>query len=267
MEQIAARYGKSIAVWDVVNEPVERDPKVVEPKDYVYWSMKEAERLFPPQAVLMVNEANTPWAVGFRHETSHYYQLLQNLLLRNARVDAIGLQFHLNFFPEAVRKEAAAGRALGPLDMLRVLDLYSRLQRPIHITEISIPTLPEGAVGEREQARMVRSLYRMWFSHPGVEAITWWNLADGTAHGAKENSWRAGFLREDLSPKPSFQALDDLIHKEWWTQIKRNSGGESSLRLHGFYGDYNLSATLNGKTISRKLRLSKTGTNDFDIQF
>ena len=266
MEQIASRYGKSIPVWDVVNEAVERFPNVVEPKDYVFWSLQEAARLFPPEAVLMVNEANTPWSVNFRHEDSYYYLLLQNLLLRGARIDAIGLQFHLNYLPENLRKEMWAGKSLTPLDMLRVMDLYGQFKRPVHITEISIPTPPGGATGEQDQGIMVRNLYRLWFSHPAVEAITWWNLADGTAV-AKENSWRAGLLREDLSPKPAFQAVDDLIHKEWWTRLERNSGSASQMRLHGFYGAYEITAKWNGKSVRQQVQLSKTGTNQFELRF
>ncbi len=262
-EEISARYGKLVQWWDVVNEPLERPPHVILPKDYVYWAVKEAERVFPPQARLTVNEVTSHWA-NFRHETSPFYLLLQTLLLRGARVDAIGLQFHL--FSEQLHSDVLAGKAMRPADLLRVLDQYSDFQRPIHITEITIPTLPATPEGERDQAEVVRNLYRLWFSQPRVEAITWWNLADGTAV-ARENKWRGGLVRDDFSPKPAFQALDNLIHKEWHTSLRRSTGEQSEIKVQGFYGQYRLQARRQGKTITREIHLSKTGSNQFEIRF
>jgi len=262
-EQIAERYGKSIPIWDVVNEPLERNNNVL-PKDYTYWAMKEAERLFPPEAVLMVNEVTTHMMAP-RQEESPFYMLLQNLFLRHARVDAIGLQYHL--FSEQLYRDLLAGRAQRPRELMQAFDLYERFQRPIHITEITIPTLPAGGKNsEEDQAAVVRNLYRLWFSQRSVEAITWWNLSDGTA-APGEDKWGGGLMREDFSPKLSYKALDQLIHKEWWTHIERKSGAESAMRLHGFYGDYEITARRNGKTVRQKVRLSKTGTNEFAIQF
>ncbi len=262
-EQIAERYGNSIPIWDVVNEPLERRAGVILPRDYTYWSMREAGRLFPPGAVLMVNEVTSHWN-GARMEESPFYLLLQNLFLRGARVDAIGLQYHL--FSERLYKDVLAGKALTPREMLQALDLYARFQKPLHITEITVPALPAGPEGEEDQARLTRNLYRLWFSHAGVEAITWWNLADGTS-APGEDKWGGGLVRQDFSPKPSYKALDDLMNGEWRTRVSRNSGSGSVLRLHGFYGDYEIIAKWKGKTVRKAVRLSRAGTNDFTIRF
>ncbi len=261
--EIAARYGREISVWDVVNEPLERPPAVVLPKDYVFWATHEAAPLFPPDSTLLVNEVTSHWT-NFRWETSPFYLLLQTLFLRGARVDAIGLQLHL--FSEPLAKDVIAGKAMRPEELFRVLDQYAAFSRPIHITEITVPTLPAGAAGEQDQAAVVRNLYRLWFSHPNVEAITWWNLADGTAV-ANENKWGGGLLRGDLSPKPSYLALQDLIRKEWRTSLRRNTGASSELRLQGFYGYYALTARHGGRVVVKQIRLSKTGSNDFTIVF
>jgi len=50
--------------------------------------------------------------------------------------------------------------------------------------------------GERNQARQTLRFYRLLFSHPSVEAITWWDLHDPSY------SELSGLLRSDLSPKP-----------------------------------------------------------------
>jgi endo-1,4-beta-xylanase len=261
--EIAARYSRDIPIWDVVNEPLERPPDILLPPDYVFSAMREAAALFPPESTLLVNEVTSHWT-NFRWETSPYYLLLQTLFLRGARVDAIGLQFHL--FSQQLVNDVLAGRTMRPAELYRVLDQYADFGRPIHITEITIPTLPAGPQGEKNQAHVVRNLYRLWFSHPKVEAITWWNLADGTAV-PRENKWGGGLLREDLSPKPSFRALEELIRKEWQTHIRTNTGDSSELRFQGFYGDYAVTARHNGRKIERQIRLSRTGSNDFLISF
>jgi GH35 family endo-1,4-beta-xylanase len=261
--EIAVRYGGEIPIWDVVNEPLERRPEDVLPEDYVFWSMKEAERVFPPGARLAVNEVTSHWS-EFRRETSPFYLLLQNLLLRGARVDIIGFQFHL--FSEQGYARLLAGASLRPADLYRVLDQYADFARPIHISEITIPALPASPAGDEDQAAVVRNLYRLWFSHPRVEAIVWWNLADGTAL-ARENRWRGGLLREDLQPKPSFQVLESLIRKEWRTAVRANTGSGSELRVQGYYGSYRLRARREKQTVEREVHLSKTGINEFEVRF
>jgi len=86
-------------------------------------------------------------------------------------------------------------------------------------------------------------LYRLLFSHPAIEAITWWDLSD-------LNSWMgapAGVLRKDMSPKPAYNKLKNLIKKEWWTgplELKTDKSG--SVGFRAFLGEYSLECQ-NGK--------------------
>lgn len=263
-EQIAARYSSRIKIWEVVNEAVarHRHPEVILPKDYVYTSLREAARIFPVSSKLMVNETTRAFS-EFSFEDSAYFLLLQNQLLRGSRIDAVGLQFHL--FSEQQYAEMLAGKTLTPDYLFRVLDQYAELRRPIQITEITIPTLPNTGPGERDQAEAVKNLYRLWFSHPNVEAITWWNTVDGTAVKG-EDKWRGGFLREDFSTKPSFEALNDLINKEWRTNLTGKANEDGTARFQGFHGRYRITVKRNGRVAVKEIHLSKTGANDFIVQ-
>jgi hypothetical protein len=153
-----------------------------------------------------------------------------------------------------------------PLDQFQLLDQYADFQKPIQFTQVTVPGLPAGPEGEKNQAEAVRNVYRLWFSHPNIEMINWWTLADGTAHEL-ENKWLPGLLRNDLSPKPAFDVLYNLIKKEWWTNVKQNSGSDAEVKIHGFYGDYQVTATCSGKTVKQKIHLTKKGYNQFDIKF
>lgn len=261
-KSIGERYGKSIGIWDVVNEPLERKKGVILPKDYVYWGMTEAARDFPSTTELGINETTSVW-LQFHEEDSPLYLLLKNLRLRGARVDVIGFQFHL--FNEKLYKEVLAGEAMKPLEMLHILDRYADFHLPIHITEITIPTLPCTEAGEATQAELVRDYYRLWFSHPAIQAITWWNLPDGTA-APGENKWCGGLLRKDLSQKPAFTVLQNLIQKEWHTEGSAKSGAGSDAEFRGFYGEYEITVTHAGKTVHQTIHLSKTGGHDFVVK-
>lgn len=111
----------------------------------------------------------------------------------------------------------------------------------------------------RESSFLVSTsrLYQLWFSSKYCESIVWWNLCDQTAYG-NENQYYAGLLRYDCSEKPSYQVLDRLINKEWNTSFETTVSDE--LRFSGFYGDYEIEATYQGKTVVKELSLHADNT-------
>ena len=66
-------------------------------------------------------------------------------------------------------------------EVFGALDNYRDLARPLHVSEITIPQPTEDEAGAEAQAEVTRDLYRLWFSQPQVNSITWWNLPDGGA--------------------------------------------------------------------------------------
>ncbi len=261
MKEIANRYGDQIETWDVANELIARKPQVIMPLDYVYKTFKEAERDFPTSSTFLINETPQVW-FDFKHEYGLNYLLIQNLLLRGAKIDAIGIQMHI--FSETTYNAILDGKLMQPQQMFEVLDNYSDLLRPIHITEITIPTIPGDSSGEVIQATIVENFYKLWFSHPNVEAFTWWNIADGTAYGT-EDKWKGGFLNKYLSPKASYHVLDRLINHEWRTNIEHFTYTDKVYSFKAFYGQYTLTYNYKGKSYSETLHLG-TGKKDFVIE-
>ncbi len=260
IEQIAGRYRETIPIWDVVNEVFYRNMKVPMPRDFVYRAFQTAARVFPADTKLTLNEANNAWT-NFADEHSPFYLLIQNLLLRGAAVNAIGLQAH--FWHSDIYEPRSL--VMRPLDLLRVLDRYSDFRLPIHITEITVPTPSGSTGGEAEQAEITRNLYRLWFSHPSVEAITWWNMVDNTA-APGEDKWLGGLLHRDLSPKLSYEALRKLIQEEWHTKLERSTTEQGELRFQGFYGKYRATIQHEGKTHVFEFSISKGGINRPEIR-
>jgi endo-1,4-beta-xylanase len=259
---LGAKYGNAIQTWDIVNESLHYFPQVIMPKDYVFKSFQTAAKAYPPSAKLMINEVTSVWQNN-NLEYSPYYMLIQNQLLRGSRIDAIGLQFH--FFSEQLHNDVVAGKAMTPVQLFNALDLYGRFNRPLHVSEITIPTLPYNEEGLKAQAKLTRNFYRLWFSHPSVEAIIWWNLVDGTAV-KNEDKWNGGLVNNDFSPKPSFTVLNDLINREWKTTIKTVVSGNSNYSFRGFYGEYLIRIKQGKKVIEKQVKFNAKGEHTISVQ-
>ncbi|MFA6962235.1 MAG: endo-1,4-beta-xylanase [Opitutaceae bacterium] len=266
---IGARYGHRISIWDVVNEPMEKYlfPKVkVFADDYAEASLEETAKAFPEDTSLFVNEATTFSWREFQDDTTGFHLFLENLRLKGCKIDGIGLQYHLFFYNENGLTTTVADLVknrdlyLDPARLLAVLDLYGKHGLPVHISEITLPTYPDLADAEQFQADLLRELYRLWFSHPSVEAIYWWNLNDGNAN-AEEGKLRGGLLDTHLNKKPSYETLNRLVHEEWTTAFQLNTDAECSFR--GFYGDYEVVTEYAGQRIVHQVGLHRGAGNEF----
>lgn len=261
IREVAARYKDQIKTWDVVNEAMRYQPRTVMPDDYVYKSFAVAKSAFSPQNRLMINEATTEVWGDYQYDYSTYYLMIKELLQRQIPLAGIGIQFH--FFSEKLFEETLAGQSMTPKQLFQVLDLYQKFNKPVHISEITIPTLPNNEQGLKQQAVLTRNFYRLWFSHPSVEAIVWWNAVDGTAV-LGEDKWNGGFVHNDFTPKPAYEVLDDLINKQWKTNIKTELQGER-YDFRGFYGDYTIRIKQGKKTIEKKIQFTRSGAKEASI--
>ena len=53
-------------------------------------------------------------------------------------------------------------------------------------------------------------MYSQLYANPAVEAVIWWDFTDGNWLNAP-----SGMLRRNLSEKPAYKKLCDLINNEW----------------------------------------------------
>jgi GH35 family endo-1,4-beta-xylanase len=240
--QIAERYGQAIPRWDVVNEVVPGLRRALTgesrrlPDDYARHAFRWAEKYLPASAFLMINEVTN----AFYGDREGYLQLVKRLIDDGARVNGVGLQFHI-FSDDGMRGVSKGGKFL-PADLLSMLDATATFGRPVHISEITLPSPKDGTDGEALQAELAANFYRLWFSHPAVHAITWWNFADGTA-APGEDSVRSGLLNERLEPKPAYVALHDLIRRQWRTAFDATTDATGAISFRGFHGQYQIRTT------------------------
>lgn len=116
---------------------------------------------------------------------------------------------------------AAGMRTRDLLDISCLLDRFANFGKPVHLTGVQVPSLPDGRDGsgrigeagswhgawsETTQAEWLEKFYRIGLSRPYVETITWQDLVD-TEDAVLQ---QGGLLRPDLTPKPSFEMLMKL---------------------------------------------------------
>ena len=248
--EVADRYADSIRDWDVENENLchYHFPKyeLYEQPDYLDWCFTHADRAFLSGNRLFINEAAFIWQErhgDFWGTRSPYYMQIERLLDHGKRVDAVGMQFH-QFIRREEELEPGKSLPYDPVKLYEVMDCYGRLGRPLHVSEITIPAYSVGQEDEQVQAELLKNLYRTWFSHKDMDAIVYWNLADGYAAYAPmgseqgENYYHGGLVHFDLTEKPAFRVLDELINREWHTECTLVTDENGRASVCGFYGDY-----------------------------
>ena len=256
--EIAKRYGGRMYEFEVINEllqaPLWKTKSAVsEKRDILDWAFKLAKKYLPNEK-LVVNDGYMGLDIyGYR---SQYFQLIENAMLKGIPIDKIGIQHHIftgattnteEEYDAAVRRDATV---YDPTAVLKALDMVGEFGLPIEITETTIPTLGTTEEDEQLQADVLKLWLSIWFSHPNVESVVYWNTVDYTAYSApdwNENNCHGGLWNRDLTPKKSAIMLKKLFSEEWHTDLTLTTDKDGFIEFRGFYGDYE--ANINGNII------------------
>ncbi len=250
---LARRYQGRLDSWDVVNESVhpegwtKRYP--IEPEDYTFMTWEVVQAEFPADVKLAINDS---WR-------DVYPPFIKGLMDRDAKIDVLGLQMHI--FGSKPMQEIAAGKdcitngtSWKPRDVEKYLRELDKLERPIHLSEITIPAPDTSAHSEAMQAQVTRDMYRLWFSWPSIYRITWWNVVDGCGYAGEPT--KSGLFTRQMEPKPVYYAMDQLINHEWKTNMTLDADANGTISFRGFKGNYTLTWTdENGKEQVQEVRV------------
>jgi hypothetical protein len=154
------------------------------------------------------------------------------------------------------------------------MDMYAKFGRPLQISEVSVPAYSSTEEDEEIQAEWLRYQYSVWFSHPSVEGIMYWDLVDGNAPagalGAMNQGWNvhyAGLLRFDMSEKPAFKVMKHLFQKEWHTEESLQTDENGYIRFRGFFGTYRLEIEINGRREERFVDFTKHTDGEITVSY
>ena len=266
MRECAERYAARIPCWEVTNEtlcgevdlPERRSTVLNRESDVVEWSFAMARKLFPNNELVINESTDFMWG-RFNYNRTPYYMQIERALNNGASIDTIGMQFHM-FFPEADEVEKAEP-LYDPERIYAVMDRFADFGKPFQITEISIPAYHESEADEDLQAEIIKNLYSMWFSHPMMETITYWNTVDGYAYAnpaqnnRDENVYKAGLIRHDMTPKAAWNTIGQLFQKEWHTECETRTNDYGFARARGFHGEYDAEISLGEKNVRRSVHI------------
>jgi len=237
VSDIVSHYAGKVDIWDAINEatvsarvdnPVGKWVKKYGDDVCVGLALDWAHTA-NPNATLVVNDFNV---------SPEFEKQLERIKSAKKPFNVIGIQSHMH------KANWELARAW------EVCETYKRFGLPLHFTELTVLSghlktdddwhkyqtdWQTTAEGEQLQLDYVQKLYRLLFSHPSVEAITWWDFMDGAWQGAP-----AGLVRKDLSPKPVYDRLLEMIKGEWWTSVVGNTDENGKYVFRGFCGKYNV---------------------------
>ncbi len=274
VERCARRFKNEIDIWDVVNEAThydrpgckERAPILTEAISkmgvgaYVRESFKSARKA-NPEATLLIND--------YRTDPSYAEKVISELVDDSGQplYDVIGIQSHMH------------GGYWGAQKAWEVCERFAKFGKPLHFTETTLVSGEQGwelrqkrkdpdfrwvstSEGEKRQVQQVAEFYRVLFSHPAVEAITWWDFTD-------QNAWQrapAGLVRDDMSPKPAYEQLERLIKDKWWTKTETTVTAGGQARFRGFLGQYEVAVRIGSRKLTGTFQLDKTTKQTIDVR-
>ncbi len=234
VKELAGRYGGRVQDWDVVNECYDQANRGMMPDDYVYKTYKWAMEYFPETVKFNTNELDMHSGPRKR-----YTEIARDLIDRGVRIDYVGVQMHIFSAKESrMIAEGTDNKDLAPKRLWATMDEMANIGRPIFISEVTVSAPDDTEEGLQIQKELARNFYRLWFSHPSVAGITWWNLVDGGA-APGEPSY-SGLFDKDMNRKPAYYALDSLINHEWKTAFTIKAPKDGKISWRGFKGDYKI---------------------------
>ncbi len=253
-----AQFAGLIDRWDVVNEATVSDRV---DNGVGHWVKRDGDGAVVGEALAWAREAN-PGALLLYNDFNvgdDFEKLVEDLLAAGAPIDAIGIQSHMHGGEWPIAR------------VWEVCEEYARFGKPLHFTELTVLSgehgwnreqpWPSTAEGEARQADYVEKVYTVLFSHPAVEAITWWDFMDGAWQGAP-----AGLVRADLTPKPAYERLRKLIRDEWWTSAEARTDAAGEARFRGFLGRYRIVVTTASGEAERQLDLRRAAQNVIEVR-
>lgn len=273
--ELSERYAKVIPSWEVTNETFcyymlaqerGRDySKFYRSDDFVEWSFLTADKYFHNNR-LIINDYHV-WGSAYYGNRSPYFMQIERLLQnKSIHLDSIGIQQHV--FCNRENEPEVAFERYNPEFVFKVLDTYATLGRKVQITEMTLSAYSNDPEDEDIQAEIVKNLYPVYFSHPAMEAVIYWNLVDGYAAFAPqgdmtagENRFHGGLMRYDMSKKPAYYALRDLFTKTWITNTETATDDGGCAYLRGFYGDYDIKVVYNGREYDMDFNISSNREN------
>ena len=246
VEHIARQWGSYIETFELVNEPFWSEATALnlrlEDAVRICKAAALAVRDVLPQAHLEVNFAEISRVQSYQIRPCDFLTALDK---DGVPYDSLGLQAFENGY--SVTSPPTFYRSKTFTGILQAIAKYAPLGRSLNITALTVPSvpptakppsgfkLPYGAWDEASQAQYLDAAYTLFFARREIEGITWWCPVDGRLAYIPGG----GLLREDLSPKPAYHALQQWMARHTTSGSKRTDD-EGKTVIRGYAGAYDI---------------------------
>ena len=228
-------YAKGkVTEWDVLNEPFTNKDLQAVLGDAEMTSWFRQARAADPTAKLYINDYSILESGGYDlQHINGYAAIIQSMLSSGAPIDGIGLQSHFD------------SNLTTPSRVLELIDKFAAFGKDLQVTEFDV------SVGDEQvQADYTRDFLTVCFSHPAMKGFMIWGFWEG-AHWKPQDA----MIRLDWTTKPNYDAWNDLIYRQWWTDTSGVTASDGVFRTRGFLGDYDIDVTIAGATKTYPLTL------------
>lgn len=275
--QIAERYSGRMVEIEVINELLcfWNESAISRNKDLLNWSFELARKYFPDET-LVINEGSVLCETAAKDYRHPYYMMIENALLKGATIDKIGIQNHMfvganrttdEGYDASIKEHAYM---TNPLSVFKGLDILGEFNLPLEITEVTFATLGDSEEDEELQADLLKLFYSVWFSHPAVDTVVYWNTVDGytydSGEGWNENHCRGGLFHHDLTPKKAALMLKKLFNEIWHTEMELVTDENGYITFRGFYGEYDVEIENDGAMLNAEFNIVKNQDNRISIE-
>ncbi|MDF2923488.1 MAG: Beta,4-xylanase [Paenibacillaceae bacterium] len=233
-----------ISEWDVLNETLsnramrEAYGNIII-KDWFQWA-----REYAPQAKLYINETGI---IGLNPPRVATFKTVLNSMVDNqVDFDGIGIQGHIGD------------------NYTDMEDVYADLMEvAAYGKEMKITEFDMGAEISKDreyESSFTRDMMIMSFSMENMNGFYMWGFYSGM-HWLKN----APILNADWTLKASGEQYLDLVYNKWWTDESGVTESDGTYSTRGFYGDYDITVTVNGKATTVESQVYKGQSSTIEI--
>jgi len=249
------RVGDLVSEWDAVNHPIGWSEQLITLGSMygqgIYVDIFKLAGELNPHARLYVNEGSLlPTAKYNQTMRDNYAKLIRFLLDSGAPLGGIGFMGHFDH-----------DKLTPPSKLIQIFDSFAAFGLPLQVTEFDVRFGKKGEPYDfsddelQLQADYTRDFMTAVFSHPAVEGIVMWGFWEGAHYNPS-----AALYRKDWSIKPNGKVWEDLVFKQWWTDVHGKTDADGTFKTRGFLGEYEITVEHQGKTLTQSVRLQKGGS-------
>jgi GH35 family endo-1,4-beta-xylanase len=245
---ITGAYKDKVEDWDVVNEILWnhtiRDVYgngVL--KQWFDWAREGAG----PDTRLFINETDivglTTTAANSAIRAGQLRAVLDYMRDNDVDFDGIGFQSHF------------MNHSVSPEDFYRLLDSFKDYGKTLKVTEFDMG-LDISSADRNYEAGFTRDILIAAFSQENIDGFLMWGFFSGS-------HWldNAPVFNADWSLKESGKQYIDLVYNKWRTRETGGTGADGACTVRGYYGDYDITVSANGKTKTVEARCYRDGDN------